>query len=217
MQGSKAIANFADSVFAIGQSRADASERYLKQIKARSSAMFFGPQHMPIFCLKKINGNFLGLEFRRFAPESEMLRETANSLAWEMINKIKAMSDEGLSIRKIAEQMAMSKTAVHRYLQMWQPESEPEKDATETEEVDKKDDKWKNPYYFPGREEYNEERDSPRFNKSDYANWPPELVREYYLLECAAAAAREAYLKTGVAPKLCENVQYREFKESLKQ
>ena len=214
MQGSKAIANFADSVFAIGQSRTDASERYLKQIKARSSAMFFGPQHMPVFYLKKINGNFLGLGFKRFAPESEMLRETVNSLAWEMINKIKELSDEGLSIRKIAEQMAMSKSAVHRYLQMWQPEAE--NDVVEPEEVKEEDPATKNEFYFPGREEYNAASDSPRFDKSDFISWPLELKREYGLIERAAADARKAYLKTGVAPKLSENKEYREFMEALK-
>jgi len=217
MQGSKSIANFADSVFAIGQSRADASERYLKQIKARSSAMFYGPQHMPVFCLKKINGNFLGLEFKRFAPESEMLRETANSLAWEMINKIKALSDEGLPIRKIAGQMAMSRSAVHRYLQMWRPQ--PEKDVAESEaevEENEEDPRTKNMFYFPGSEEYDAAKDSPRFNKRNFIEWPRELKREYGLIERAAADARKVYLATGVAPKLWENAEYREFKESLK-
>ena len=58
MQGSKVIANYADSIFAIGQSRRETNERYIKHVKIRSNELIYGGAHVPVFRLKKIGGNF---------------------------------------------------------------------------------------------------------------------------------------------------------------
>ena len=121
MQGSKVIANFADSVFAIGESHRESNERYIKHIKQRSSEMLHGRGALPVFRMGKLGGNFLGLEFRQYAAENEMLRESADSHAWATIQMAKDLSDAGLTIRQIAEQLGLSKSAAHRYLQMWHP------------------------------------------------------------------------------------------------
>lgn len=124
MQGSKVIANYADNIFAIGQSTRAGDERYLKHVKVRSRELVYGAAHVPVFRLKKIGGNFLGFEFQHFAPESELLRGSIDEREWETIEQIKRMSDSGMTIRAIAAELEMSKSVVHRKLQMWKPSEE---------------------------------------------------------------------------------------------
>ncbi len=49
LHGSKMIANFADSLFAIGHSRTDNAIRYLKQIKCRSSKMIYDEKNIILY------------------------------------------------------------------------------------------------------------------------------------------------------------------------
>jgi len=124
MQGSNVITNYVDNIFCIGQNRQESNERYVKHIKLRSTKRFCGAEHVPVFRLKKIGGNFLGFAFQRFEPESEMLRDGTDGNLWRTIQTVKNLSDSGMSIRNIAEQLDLSKSAAHRYLQMWQAQPE---------------------------------------------------------------------------------------------
>lgn len=121
LQGSKALSNFADNIFAIGESRQDTRHRYIKQVKARSAEAVFNQAHVPVFRITKIGGKFLGFEFVNFAAESLHLEDVRDRREWQYINYIKQQSDAGRAIRSIAEELKMGKSTVHRLLQIWQP------------------------------------------------------------------------------------------------
>lgn len=72
MAGSKHLANFADSIFAIGKSHQDGSLRYIKQIKARDTDVVFDSDNV-ILCEISKPFNFLGFEFAGFGKERDHL------------------------------------------------------------------------------------------------------------------------------------------------
>lgn len=201
LQESRLLGRYADTIFAIGQSRLETCGRYIKHLKQRSNTLVYDASHVPTFRLKKIGGNFLGFEFDCFAPEIELLDDIRNQREWETIEKIKQASDGGASIREIAELMSLPKTTVHRLLQMWRPpvsEPESQKPGACKPPIREHD--------FPGCEEFDEAANDPRFNDiyeredaEDYA-----LRREAYLIDAARARARKQYLECGRAPNLAE-------------
>ena len=213
LQGSKAIANYADNIFSIGQSRQEPSGRYIKHIKPRSAELVYDASHLPVFKLHKIGGNFLGFEFKEFSNEAAMLREPVEGKDFAHIVKVKEMHDAGMSIRKIAEELGFSRSSTHRYLQRWRPEmSEEGVDVDAVGLPEQRHD------YFPGCEEYDEANHDPRLDV-DYGREDIEtrfLRREHYLIQLARHDARTAYTKTGVAPRLDEHEKYRDFKEAVR-
>lgn len=111
---SKRIANFMDSIFAIGASSIDRpAGRYIKQIKVRSSELQYGEDHVITARLIK-EGDYISLQHTGFAAESELLVDIDDELA----NKetIKSLSESGMSIRMIAETLGLSKSKVQRIL-----------------------------------------------------------------------------------------------------
>lgn len=122
LQGSKNLANFADNIFTVGQSRFEPELRYIKHIKPRSTELLFDAQHVPSFNIVKKDGNFLSFKFDNFSPESEHLADYGQQVIRERIETANTLSEEGLSQRAIAEQMQISLGSVNRYLQMQQPE-----------------------------------------------------------------------------------------------
>lgn len=154
VQGSRAIANYADNIFAIGRCRADANLRYIKHVRPRSSELVYGTDHVPSFRIAKRNENFLSFEFRGFASEAELVRNTGDTQDWRTIEKVKSLSDEGMSLRQIAAELNISKSTAHRYLHMPLAEENdfPEEMDEEEDEMDEID--VEDPYYFPGREEF---------------------------------------------------------------
>ena len=75
LAGSKRLANFADSVFAIGRDWQNPdSHVYLKQLKVRSAgALEYGADNVAV--MERVKpGNFLGFEFRHFASEDDICR-----------------------------------------------------------------------------------------------------------------------------------------------
>ena len=227
LQGSGVLANEADNIFAIGQSRRASGERYIKHLKPRNAEVLFDGSHVPVFKLKKIGGNFLGFEFQEFSSESVLLAEPRDGKDWPLIERIKELHDSGLTIRVIADQLEMSKSAVHRYLQMWHPPDDDDDNCVSSPTVREgasfddeapMPDAASNPYYFPGREEY----DAAKAELDDMFDDENEDIhsqfrsRESYVLDCAAARARKEYLKTGVAPPLAEDEEYAAFKEAVR-
>jgi len=118
LQGSKVLSNFADNIFAIGESRRLNGERYIKQIKQRSTELLYSSAHVPIFDILKVDGNFLSFKFYGYEPESELLAELMEKREWESIDQIAKLAADGLSVREIAEQLDVPKSTVHRKLQM---------------------------------------------------------------------------------------------------
>jgi hypothetical protein len=203
LPGLRMLAGRADSVFGIGQSRSGPAGRYIKRVRALVDTIDFDGLHVPEFRLKKIGGNFLGFDFEQFAPELELVSDIRDQKEWETIEKIKGLSDGGMSIREIAAEIELPKTTVHRLLQMWRP---PVREAAEIEEVGSE-------YYFPGREEFDEALADPKF-KGMFSSDEPEkwaLRREYGLIENAAAKARREYEATGTFTPLDDDPEYVEF------
>ena len=138
LQGSINLANFADSVFAMGRSRQSNSLRYLKQIKVRSGRLEYESRCVPVFNLGKFDNasvlklsdtpsadNFLGLKFVNFARESEHLDPQPDSRSRidkrldenkAVIKNAKQLAVEGKSVRSIARKLKISTTTAFRYV-----------------------------------------------------------------------------------------------------
>lgn len=124
LQGSKVLSNFADSIFAIGQSGIDAGIRYLKQLKARSAEMLYDTSYVPAFELKKRDGNFLSFVFRKFSEEAQHLSSAEDRVRRERAEVVAEKSEEGMSQRAIAAELGISAASVNRYLHMAKPWSD---------------------------------------------------------------------------------------------
>jgi len=121
LQGSKVLANFADNIFAIGQSRYDSSHRYIKHIKPRSTEMIYDSQHVPGFVLAKSGGNFLSFTFVGWREEAVHLSSKFDSMRLDKADQMKRLADEGVTQRQIAAQFETSAASVNRHLQMLSP------------------------------------------------------------------------------------------------
>lgn len=121
LQGSKVLANFADNIFAIGQSRYDTSHRYIKHIKPRSTEMLYDAQHVPSFVLGKQDGNFLSFRFFGWRQEAIHLSNKYDSYRTKRADEMKRLAKHGLTQREIAERFGTSAASVNRYMQMWSP------------------------------------------------------------------------------------------------
>lgn len=120
LQGSKMLINFCDSSFTIGESQKGDSIKYLKQIKVRACEFKYGQENV-IECAIEKNSNFLQFRKLDYADELEHLksrehREHPNTIDNSIILKIKEMDHEGLTQRKIAEELSLSIGAVNKYL-----------------------------------------------------------------------------------------------------
>jgi len=120
LQGSKMLANFADNVFAIGESCLGPDVRYLKHIKPRNSALIHGAGNVCSYRIEK-ETNFLCFEFTGFSNEREHLEylsmndETGRRM---MISRVKELAELGMSLRQIAKELGISKTTVAKFLKM---------------------------------------------------------------------------------------------------
>ena len=87
--GSKMLMNFCDSAIAIGRSIQGESLRYLKQIKARNTAIIYGGDNV-VTCNLKQENKFLGFRFVEYLDEGQHLKgmdhskDSENALIWEM-------------------------------------------------------------------------------------------------------------------------------------
>lgn len=73
LAGSKHLANFIDSLFAIGQSHQNKALRYLIQLKARATELVYNDNNIQL-CHITQPYNFLGFEFIEYGVEREHLR-----------------------------------------------------------------------------------------------------------------------------------------------
>lgn len=71
--GSKHLANFTDSIFAIGESALDKSCRYIKQLKARATEIVFDAENV-LECRIVKDHNFLKFEFTGTGYENDHLK-----------------------------------------------------------------------------------------------------------------------------------------------
>jgi replicative DNA helicase len=115
LAGSKILANFADSVYAIGKSSRDRNLRYLKQLKARSTDLIYGTDEVAVLRFEKTD-NFLGFEYVCAASEYDHLKAPTDTDRSELIERVKVLAGQGRSQRAIARELSVSVGAVNKYL-----------------------------------------------------------------------------------------------------
>jgi hypothetical protein len=114
LAGSKHLANFSDSVSALGFSSQDKSIRYIKQLKpSRSAEIMYGEDNVITVELVK-NGPTLTFERIGFCPETEHLAQVSSDHENEKKSKVLQLRKEGKSIREISQDLFMSKSAIGR-------------------------------------------------------------------------------------------------------
>lgn len=123
LAGSKILANFADSIFAIGKSSIDSGRRYLKQTKSRSAEKVYDTD-VAVFDLHKSEQEcFLGFEYVDKQPERLHLKEFSQREHTKRIKQAKELKTQGHSFREIAEQMNVSVSTAHKYVNAETPET----------------------------------------------------------------------------------------------
>lgn len=114
IMGSSVIANYADSIIAVGNSCEGDNIKYLKQLKSRSSIKISEVAVMEI-----VEAPYLHFEFRGYddednhLPQKTVSRGSISPIIGETILRLK---EEGFSIRDIAGKLSLSKSAVGRFL-----------------------------------------------------------------------------------------------------
>jgi hypothetical protein len=115
LHGSKLLINLADSAFAIGTSCTDQRQRYLKQIKQRSTAQVYGEDNVCLCRIAKPQ-NFLQFEFEGNSHECLHLR-TCNMLKQELLTqKVVELSAKGLSQRQISRELHIAVGLVNKLM-----------------------------------------------------------------------------------------------------
>lgn len=117
LQGSKMLSNFADSIFAIGESAKDKHLRYLKQIKARNTEEIYHTENVAVCQIIKPD-NFLMFEFLNFGNEREHLKILSDADKAELIEKAKSLSEKHQTQREIAKALGISLGTVNKYVNL---------------------------------------------------------------------------------------------------
>jgi len=117
IQGSKMIANFIDSSFAIGRSIKDGDFRYIKQIKIRNGENKYGTENV-IICQITKPDNFLHFEKVSNGSEYDHLKQRSKKDKQDLKENIIALneSEENLSLQDIADRLGTYKMNVKRVL-----------------------------------------------------------------------------------------------------
>ena len=117
LAGSKHLSNFADSIFAIGQSNKESNLRYIKQIKARATEKLYDTDYV-IVCRLEKPINFLGFTYIECANEIEHLKQRTEADKSEFEQQVIDLhtSNPNLSHRQIADQLGTNHKRVGRVL-----------------------------------------------------------------------------------------------------
>ena len=100
--GSKKLGNFMDAMMAIGHSKRGKGERYVIQLKVRSTEQQYGPDNVMNFRIEK-DDNFLHFVHTGFSAEVDNLEEPdeIDLEKEESRNQIAALRAQGKSVREI--------------------------------------------------------------------------------------------------------------------
>ncbi|MBP6003283.1 MAG: AAA family ATPase [Pyrinomonadaceae bacterium] len=193
------LARSADAVFAVGQSEQEGPFRYVKQLRTSSTEIIYSKAHLPTFRLGKIGGNFLGMEFNYYSHEPQEIYAECFADHRDDLLEARKLAEEGRSLREIAETLDISKSRVHRMLQILsqpQPELDPPPVQVRVPQ-------------FPGEEKYIEALDSPKY-EDIYRREDADayvLRREAYLIEAAKARAVKMWKEEGIVKTMDEMVE----------
>ena len=114
LAGSKALSNFTDVCFCIGESAKGADIRYIKQLKNRNFPIEFHDENV-MECTVVKEDAFLQFKFVQFGREDEHLRKRENT-SDDQIEEILEMKKQNLSNVQIAAALGVSETAIRRRL-----------------------------------------------------------------------------------------------------
>ena len=117
LAGSRRIANFADSIFAIGKSALSPSVRYIKQLKSRNDDIRYDEDNVLLCHIEFID---YGLRFVEDgnASEAELLhRPPTKGPSKQTLQRVKDLHEKGKSCRQIASELGISHTSVRRQLE----------------------------------------------------------------------------------------------------
>jgi hypothetical protein len=115
LAGSKALINFVDSAFTIGESFNDKRLRYLKQIKCREAEIIYDTKNVKLYEIAK-ETNFLQFVHVGYASEIAHLKNIKDKDKEELENKVFELHHEGKSYREIANETGISHTQVNRII-----------------------------------------------------------------------------------------------------
>jgi len=174
LAGFKTLSNFADSVFAIGQSRMESDIRYIKHLKQRSSEMLCDERNVPSFRIAKQGGNFLSFEFLRYTTEAVHLFNYQDGMAFRRVALVKKLAAAGMTQRTIAGETGLSLGAVNKYLHM---EFLTQADAEASPKFGTPD----NLIHFPGCDEIHKRMDAVRaeYNETSNSIIRKDLTRDF--------------------------------------
>jgi hypothetical protein len=115
LSGSKALMNFCDSSFSIGESHTDKNLRYIKQIKERFTEKIYDAENV---CVCQIDKplNFLMFEFVNFGKEWEHLKQHTEKDIESLNEKVIELKKQGRSLREIGAELGISHMKVSRIL-----------------------------------------------------------------------------------------------------
>ena len=110
LAGSAKLTDLADNVLAMA--KCNATEVYVKVLKSRSNAIPDKVRHFEIR-----SDGYLHLEFIRECEEEDLLAQGKSKLTPEVEQEILTLRGKGYSVRKIADHMKLSKSAIDRVVQ----------------------------------------------------------------------------------------------------
>jgi len=117
LQGSKMLMNFCDSAFTVGESQADKSLRYLKQIKQRNTEQVYGDDNVCL-CLITKPYNFLQFEFAEYGSEWDHLKRPKEKPNDRLTEDAIRLRQQGLSLREIGRKLGIPFQKVDRLLKL---------------------------------------------------------------------------------------------------
>lgn len=115
LAGSKMLSNYADSMFAVGQSAKDKSMRYVKQLKCRAGEYEYDAENVLVCNIIK-TASFLHFDVLGTGTESEHLKQRTDEEIAAEVAEAKALKQQGLSSRQIAAKMGISDSRAYRLL-----------------------------------------------------------------------------------------------------
>ena len=117
LAGSKHLANFVDSIFAIGVSSNDKSVRYIKQIKSRATELIYDSENV-ILCYIEQPFNFLQFHLFNYGDEREHLKQHSQGKNEDLNQAILDLKSQEplISDREIAKRLDTNHVRVGRVL-----------------------------------------------------------------------------------------------------
>lgn len=120
LAGSKALSNFADAVFSIGESVKGSNIRYIKELKNRNHPIVYDENNV-LTCKVEKEDNFLRFEPIGTNSELEHLERVQNK-GNDLLETVKELKEQGLTNVAIADRIGKSEGTVRRYIKQIEEE-----------------------------------------------------------------------------------------------